>query len=707
MKRHFVIFIFCFLGSVFSLDSSIGQQVVIAEGFDDINKAVSTQNGKEYTILNNWNFNNQDGDNFKIASVNPSLLVVKPEIKPFNGDGYLKMNFKVSSNGVRDNYITTKLSSTLKPNYKYQIKYRIHKSTFSPANIKDLQVCFTTQPISDSVYFKSHGWKIGVVSTSLVGLFYNNGWLEITLEYTAKGVEQFISIGAIGQRFSTKDLMNTGNLMVDKLPSQMNFNSTYFLDEFSVTELGYNENALEQVLKDNHHERVLGSTNLIVNGGFETFENKKIYYSNNSVALQFLAPYWHSLNENMSVVIRNDSNDRQSELKQNFTYMGNGALRMKILKSNERHIYEQNWSIDKNKDGPDVIRHYENKPSSREYPVYEKGSYVVNILKDTLHKGSVYQFEMMASLTNGSSYGCTHIGVYLLDSLPKDKVGNIWMQNPTELLDIRKLALSENFQHLKVNLKSRGGERFLVFGYLDLGTDVILTNSHFNPVKKDECGPRTVCFDKHIYYKDSLFAEYIFDNVLLRELGDSLEIDARIYGDNRNQVQIFFGAIPKGNVTVKANFINAKKALYEMTEVLRINDGICAVDLTKNKDVYLLPVILDNKKRVLRKLRKPRLTKKTEKYSINTTNLLFSGKENIGFNNHVVILTDGSIEWDSVEGQLVLFAKNGGFISVLYVGEPDSFSEVQERYRIFPNIKFIDCNSFDCILGFVDYFIGK
>ncbi len=241
MKRHFVVFIFCFIGSVFSLDFSIGQQLFIAEGFDDLNNAVSTHNGAEYTVLNDWNFNNQNGDNFKIASVNPSPLVLKPDVKPYGGDGYLKMNFRVSSSGVRDNYITTKLSSILKPNYKYQIKYRIHKSASSLANLKDLQICFTAQPISDSVNFKSHGWKIGVVSTSLVGLFYKNGWVEVILEYTAKGVERFVSIGAIGQRFSTKDLMNTGNVMVDKLPSQINFNSTYFLDEFSITELGFNE----------------------------------------------------------------------------------------------------------------------------------------------------------------------------------------------------------------------------------------------------------------------------------------------------------------------------------------------------------------------------------------------------------------------------------------------------------------------------------
>ncbi len=465
---------------------------------------------------------------------------------------------------------------------------------------------------------------------------------------------------------------------------------------------------LVQVARDNHHERIFGGSNLIVNGGFEMFENKKIYYSNNSVALQFLAPYWHSLNENMSIVIRNDSNDRQSELKQNFTYIGNGALRMKVLKSNERHIYEKNWNIEKDENGPDVIRHFEDVPSSQMHSTFEIGSYVVNVLKDTLHKGSVYQFEMMASLTNGSSYGCSHIGVYLLDSIPNDIMDDVWLENPSELIDLGKLALYDGFQHVKVNLRSEGGERFLVFGYFDLGADVMVKNQHFYPLKKDECGPRGhYCYDKHIYYKDSLFAEYIFDNVLLRELEDSLAMDARIYGVNRNQVQIFFGAIPKENDDIRANFINAKKALYEMTEVMRINDGICAVDLTKNKEVYLLPVILDNKKRVLRKLRKPRLSKKAEKYPISDANLLFSGKENIGFNNHVVIITDGSISWSLVEKQLVSFAENGGLISVLFVGAADRLPEVKERFEIFSNIKFIDCNSHDCIVEFVDYFMMR
>lgn len=86
MKRYFTFVIVV----LFSLVTIIGQEPFFSAGFDDLTSPIFIENGRETTVLGVWKFNNNSGNDFKIASLNPSLAVVKQDVQPFSGNGYLK-----------------------------------------------------------------------------------------------------------------------------------------------------------------------------------------------------------------------------------------------------------------------------------------------------------------------------------------------------------------------------------------------------------------------------------------------------------------------------------------------------------------------------------------------------------------------------------------------------------------------------------------
>jgi hypothetical protein len=540
--------------------------------------------------------------------------------------------------------------------------------------------------------YNGHEWEKRLVRLPVSSIQYQDGWVAIEVEYEASGLERFVSIGSFNQEFSLKDASYLKNLWVDQVPNPLPINSSYFLDEFSINEADSLFDHTERIWSKNHIEKIMATDNYILNGGFESFESGKIREPETSISGQQIADNWSSFNENMPILIRNDSNERRISEDDFHTYMGNGAIRLKMLKTNRYHRY--GVSIDTIRypqEGYNTYKIYERETSVDPSKIkrYHLPSFLVSALRDSLIVGEEYIFETLCELSPFTVYGCSMLDVYFVGNVPENEE-ELRKMNPSFSVSLADVNSQIGFQHVVQSFLAKGGERFVIMGYQEQGRSSVVHNPNFKRKVYSTCGPKQYgnCYNQIITYSDSLFAEYSFDNVMLQPVA-SRKLNSTVYNGKNNQLQIFYGAIDKKNEEIVTNFESAKELLFELTELLILNDGICAADLTRKKDVYLEPVGLSNKKKILRKLDKPRPKKKDERYAIDSMNLLLTGLDSVRFNNHIILISDGSVDWSSVELKLKQFINRGGVITMLYSGTRENELTVKNEFLTLGSVTFI------------------
>src|SRR5690606_24037023 len=107
------------------------------------------------------------------------------------------------------------------------------------------------------------------------------------------------------------------------------------------------------------------------------------------------------------------------------------------------------------------------------------------------------------------------------------------------------------------------------------------------------------CLNREVFYRDSLFARYYFDNFVLRFVTEEDKKGASIFNKNTiNQTQWIFDF--GGNKKNVKNLDLLKTYIIQTLDIMRIDDGIAISHLSKATEVKLSPTNYENKRKIIR-----------------------------------------------------------------------------------------------------------
>jgi hypothetical protein len=672
-------FNFCLFSLLFSLSFLAQNSNLITDGsFDEI-------------MFHHSEANQQNWDKGFWVHYNMKKEAIQRPNSYANQNNILQLNFRVSSSRVDDNFISTKLNQPLKTGKQYKISFLVAKDKFSGYPIKEINAFFTTS-IPHQNYHKTHQMKNAILEFSLDEV--NSEWISLSMNYTAYGGEQYFHIGSLGQTFNIKESLKYGLMGADATYNQNIYNSVYYIDDVvlelnektqvdSITQLNFLSNPIDYF----HHNK-----NLLLNSGLEE-KVEKVYYTEAYVTPGgMIAPYVYSVNNFEPRLHQTDSNAYRSEYgKEELPYMGNSMLSFKAYSTNKHHVYQEVLHKQKGQDY-DTWYYYERMPSSTNIPKYEKGSTICLPLKDYLKKDSVYYFSFMLKLDDGSSYGLDFLGFHALNEFPANTNDSIWKRVPDEIIPVEDLLSNSNWMEKQIRYQAKGGERFVALSavYPKLN---IYKNQNFSPEVSETCGPNSYnCFNRNVYYRDSLFANYYLDNMVMLSENDWVSNASKIFENVTNQIEVMYLPMEREGEWKDQKLLNAQNALIGILEVLRTNDAICVLNENKNDPLILEPFSIINKRKIIRKLNQPKLVRKVRNYELDPSRIYFSGDPTPQYNNHLMIVTDGNIDFSALEIKLQTFCKNGGYFTLIYTGATDIFQVFIEKNNIFHNNLVIDAS---------------
>ncbi|MFT6783951.1 MAG: hypothetical protein ACJA1A_003893 [Saprospiraceae bacterium] len=108
----------------------------------------------------------------------------------------------------------------------------------------------------------------------------------------------------------------------------------------------------------------------------------------------------------------------------------------------------------------------------------------------------------------------------------------------------------------------------------------------------------------------------------------------------------------------------------------RISSTLLKTLISGQKTLFLLKFT----KKILRKLDKPRAKKKDERYAIDSMNLLLTGLYSMRYNSHIILISDGSIDWTPMETNLKQFIEIGGSVAMLHSGSRENEWNVKTEF---------------------------
>lgn len=603
----------------------------------------------------------------------------------------LQFNFSVSSIRTDDNFISAKLNQSLKAGKQYKVSFLVAKDKFSGYSIKEINAFFTTS-IPHQRYHKTHQMENAILEFSLDNV--NSDWILLSMDYIAFGGELYFHLGTLGQTFSMRESLKYGLMSADATYNQIIYNSVYFIDdvvvelnEKSQTDLLDTKTTLANPIDYYHHNK-----NLLFNSGLEE-KVEKVYYTESYVTPGgMVAPYVYSVNNFGPRLHQKDSNAYRSEYgREELPYMGNSMLSFKAYSTNKHHVYQEVLHKQKGQDY-DTWYYYERMPSSTNISKYEKGSTICLPLKDSLIKDSIYYFSIMLKLDNGSSYGLDFLGFHALNEFPANTNDSIWKRVPDEIIPVEDLLSNSNWMEKQIRYQAKGGERFVALSAVYPKIN-IYKNQNFSPEVSETCGPNSYnCFNRNVYYRDSLFANYHLDNMVMLSEKDWVSNASKIFDHVANQIEVMYLPMKREGEWKDQKLLNAQNALIGILEVLRTNDAICVLNENKNDPLILEPFSIVNKRKIIRKLNQPKTVRKIRNFELDANRIYFSGEETPQFNNHLMIVSDGKIDFSVLEFKLQIFCKNGGHFTLIFTGASDDFEVFKEKYNIFHNILVIDAS---------------
>lgn len=600
-----------------------------------------------------------------------------------DGMNVLQLNLRVNSVKVDDNFVSTRISSGMKAGEEYKISLEVAKDKFSGYSVKELTVMFTASvpSISKLTY---NDWRNSALIFSLDSVNSSSSTVKLEAVYTAMGGENYIHLGSINQTFKFFETTKYNLMLADETYKAGIAGAVYYITNINIKPLGNQGKTLLAVNRTNVQDVKNDFNNLVFNGGFEHKITERIQTTTFNSSGDLVGPFIRSVNEMGVKVIQSDSNDYRSVYqKEALPYMGNSLASFKAISTNEHHIYQKSIRVDKGQDY-NTTYFFENAPPKDTMPVYKYGANICFTLKEALIKDSTYSFSLMLQLDKKSAYGLDFLGVHMLDSFPENTQNKLWDKLPNQVIPIKDLTKVGGWAEKQILFNANGGEKFIAIGAVYPRSE-IFKNQNFIPEVSSTCGPNDAyCIGRQVYFADSLFANYFVDNVVCLPISHYLEYPSAIYNNDINQVEFVFTPLLRGSDEKESLFNEVQSALITCLDVLRISDAICVADITKRDEVTLDPYEVINKKKIIRKISRPKLQRKIKDLAEDDSMLLFSGEEIKGFNNHLIIIVDESFDFSNWEYKLTMFDKNGGyltFISLVDSGSEDIFTTRIGRYR--------------------------
>ncbi len=596
--------------------------------------------------------------------------------------------FRVNSVQVDPNFIIAQLTEELKAGETYTVDLKVKKDKFSPFSIQAIQVYFAAS-FNQSTAFVHGAAAEQFVSFDLSEVS-NDSFLKISLNYEAQGGEEFIYLGSIAQRFSIGESTRLGLLMADRTYNELPHNCTYYVSEVSVKKADISAQKVTENFADNWYNLKAEGSNLVVNGGAEASLQKR-YFSNDFTqgsSGSLIAPFVYALTSHCPEVNQLDSNEYRSQYDVNqLCYMGDGQFVLNALKTNLYHTYQEVIRKDEGQDY-DTYHVYEKAPYQDVKP-YAFGEYLVFALREPLQRGKEYHWSSMIKMSEAGSYGVPHLGVHFVDGFPQNITDSLWQRYPEEVIAVSHLAGTQAWSDFNLTYQAKGGERFMVIGHLP-SPDGVIKNKKFVPQFFSDCGPHSgTCSSRFVYYKDSLFARYQLDNIALVEGEAGKGLSIGYPPGKRVQLEIVFNEIEKSD-WAEANLEKVKVALINAQQVLRVEDAICIIDQRKKDPLILDPNPIINKKKILRKIDKPKPVKKIKIPNLPPESILFGeGQDEVNI-NHLVLVADAQFSISQAEEKLAGFIKNGGHLTVFYVGEETYKAKFLEQFASLGNVAVIN-----------------
>jgi hypothetical protein len=602
-------------------------------------------------------------------------------LKAASGCSYLSLLYRLDAEQNELTFIQSPLKQSLERGMRYEISFDIALSRASISYLDDIQVYFSSVENLGQRHIKMHNWEQYMVSMKdSTDALQSKSWVRLSTTYVADGSERFFSIGNFVEKWkiglatsrSVKGLIQS-NPGISRIPNTNTFlyNAEYCFDNVKIEPLATNwPNWSAEIKEANCHDYGIGNNNLVVNGGFEYY-NEPITqrYNQNRLAARIL-PFWygHTASAPSAFCIKDASNFfKYGDFMGDQPYNGQGMAGIYALSTNKDHQYQQVQKISKatKNRNYNIIYNYEHTPI-RDYEIYEGAQYLTGNLDQPLKAGQDYNFGMMAKLSSMSSFGIRYLGITFLDSLTYLNQSTPLTNEPDVLIDVEVLRRSKGWEQFKNVYRAKGGEQYFAIGYYGVpGDRSPLKNHNFKPVVFQECGPKTYCSD-HIYtFKDSLFAYYSIDNVVLQELNLG-DVKPAIYPQNMlNQIQFLFDVSMDRSNNVA--FEKAKSLVKSSLETLRKHDWICFTSVGKTADRDG-PEQLVKFRKIYRQLHQIELRKKKSKSILSPSHIIFSDQLQKGFNNQLVIIANSSENLQTLHEKVTTLTKQGGKLTVLYTG---------------------------------------
>ncbi len=231
--KNIISFLFLFI-----LNITFSQNLVLNPSFEII-KDCPYSLGEFNNLVKNWSTPNwSTTDYFNNCSQKAGFVNYNGIQKSKTGNGYAGMYFYTDKN-YRE-YVQGTLSQTLEEGKKYKVTFYISLADESSYAIKAIKVLFSEEKLK--VTFRSKNIekvinpnkatkkKFQLYSNS-ENIFFSdkNNWMKFTFQFTAKGYENYFSIGNFNTNSKTKK---------EKILSQSPyFFSYYYIDDVSVEPL--------------------------------------------------------------------------------------------------------------------------------------------------------------------------------------------------------------------------------------------------------------------------------------------------------------------------------------------------------------------------------------------------------------------------------------------------------------------------------------
>jgi hypothetical protein len=146
----------------------------------------------------------------------------------------------------------------------------------------------------------------------------------------------------------------------------------------------------------------------------------------------------------------------------------------------------------------------------------------------------------------------------------------------------------------------------------------------------------------------------------------------------RVQLEVVFNEIQKSAVAQEQLEL-VKAALINAQQVLRVEDAICIVDQRKKDPIILDPNPIINKKKILRKIAKPKPVKKVKVPQLPPAAILFGqGKDDVNI-NHLVLVEDANLDLSLAGNKINGFLQNGGSLTLFFIGNEEAFETMKSQ----------------------------